>query len=297
MKVKILQSYYSSEVDLVGLVFKATYKDGMYYVEGSDILAVGGRYFAREHKYSFSAEDVQEIRETFKVGDKVRLKKEFYKEYVFKANSSQREWRRDIAGTNGKTLTVSHVHSGFYCDNFYAMEFPGMHFPIECFELAEPEKKPVVEVNRQAKIGEWIKVVNAQPNIHTQSYKDGDIIRVSQLTDVKNVEIGGDAIFACEYVVLENYEPKKKNDDATQIRKWTPEEIVKAKCFLGGELIYAKCKFVYDKKNGKTACFNYENGKSAETKCAPNDEFNTHIGAVVAYCKTCGVKIPEFITR
>lgn len=257
------------------------------------------------------------MKQGFKVGDYVRLKKGFYKEDVFKTNSTQHAWRRDIAKTNGKTLTVSHVYRGIYCDNFYATELPAVHFPADCFELAEPEKKPFVEVNREAKVGEWIKIV--RPESTGGKYKYGDIFKVMSrkynfiyVADLERI------IYHREYVVLENYEPKKKNDDAfdflpvsfdeinavsehvtlvTKTRRWTPEEIVKAKCLLAEWIIGSRflCSFVRDGR--KTTCYNPRTCKTGESKPSPDDEYNEYIGAVVAYCKTCGVKIPEFITR
>lgn len=175
----------------------------------------------------------------FKIGDKIRLKKEFYKEEVFKGMS--RSLKKPIAYLQGKSVSVVSVPN-FNRNDVAIIVTDGVDiyiFPPCIFELAEPEKK-AEELNQYIKVGDYVKILS---------------------------------------------------------RKWTPEEIVQAQCFLAGELIYAKCKFVYDHNSNRTACYNYETGKSAEAKCSPNDMFNPYIGAVVAYCKTCGVKIPEFITK
>ena len=74
-------------------------------------------------------------------------------------------------------------------------------------------------------------------------------------------------------------------------RKWTEEEITKAKCFLAEELIKGTYKFTY--RRNRIDCSN--GVETATAKCSSKDEYNQYIGAVVAYCKVSGIKIPEFI--
>lgn len=69
----------------------------------------------------------------------------------------------------------------------------------------------VREVKRKAKVGEYVKVVNAKPAI--PSYKNGDIFKVTYVTAsgciCKNSE-GDTGLWHEEYVVLENYKPEKE---------------------------------------------------------------------------------------
>lgn len=68
----------------------------------------------------------------------------------------------------------------------------------------------VREVKRKAKVGEYVKVVNAKPAI--PSYKNGDIFKVTYVTTsgciCKNSD-GDTGLWHEEYVVLENYKPKE----------------------------------------------------------------------------------------
>lgn len=70
----------------------------------------------------------------------------------------------------------------------------------------------VREVKRKAKVGEYVKVVNAQPWMIP--YKNGDIFKVISTSKPGVViEKDGEPVTAAwhrEYVVLENYKPKEK---------------------------------------------------------------------------------------
>lgn len=76
----------------------------------------------------------------------------------------------------------------------------------------------VREVKRKAKIGEYVKVVNAKPAIH--SYKNGDIFKVTYVTAsgciCKNSD-GDTGLWNEEYVVLENYKPEKEPEKKDEI--------------------------------------------------------------------------------
>lgn len=65
--------------------------------------------------------------------------------------------------------------------------------------------KKAREVVRKAEDGEWIKVLN---DLSFIGIKKGEIRQVRMATD-KGVDAGG-FIYHSEYVVLENYKPKKR---------------------------------------------------------------------------------------
>lgn len=79
--------------------------------------------------------------------------------------------------------------------------------------MGEDAKPDDGEVKRKAKIGEYVKVVNAKPAI--PSYKKGDIFKVTYVTTsgciCKNSD-GDTGLWHEEYVVLENYKPEKKDE-------------------------------------------------------------------------------------
>lgn len=77
----------------------------------------------------------------------------------------------------------------------------------------------VREVKRKAKVGEYIKIVDAMPFLI--SYKNGDIFKVIS-TDKSGVvvEKDGTPVTAArhrEYVVLENYKPEEMKEDDSEI--------------------------------------------------------------------------------
>lgn len=76
--------------------------------------------------------------------------------------------------------------------------------------MGEDAKPDDGEVKRKAKIGEYVKVVNAKPAI--PSYKNGDIFKVTYVTTsgciCKNSD-GDTGLWHDEYVVLENYKPEE----------------------------------------------------------------------------------------
>lgn len=72
----------------------------------------------------------------------------------------------------------------------------------------------VREVKRKAKVGEYVKVVNAKPAI--PYYKNGDIFKVTYVTAsgciCKNSDVDA-GLWHEEYVVLENYKPEENDSE------------------------------------------------------------------------------------
>lgn len=76
----------------------------------------------------------------------------------------------------------------------------------------------VREVKRKAKVGEYVKVVNAKPAI--PSYKNGDIFKVTYVTTsgcICKSSDGDTGLWHEEYVVLENYKPEKEPEKKDKI--------------------------------------------------------------------------------
>lgn len=76
--------------------------------------------------------------------------------------------------------------------------------------MGEDAKPDDGEVKRKAKIGEYVKVVNAKPAI--PSYKNGDIFKVTYVTTSGCICKNSDedtGLWHDEYVVLENYKPEE----------------------------------------------------------------------------------------
>ena len=93
-------------------------------------------------------------------------------------------------------------------------------------KLAEQDKETteleIVEVKRVAKIGEWVKIVNAHAIPITngkEDYKNGDILKIKRFdcgrpSYTEREKSGEDhrlkILFKDEYVVLENYKPAEE---------------------------------------------------------------------------------------
>lgn len=116
-----------------------------------------------------------------------------------------------IKWNSGDTLEEIGTHwnqnQGDTCYGFTDQSDRGICFGIFSDKNHIPYTPNYREVKRPAKVGEWIKVVNAQP-IYTQHYKTGDILHVTALTgyqsaDVKVSGIDDSYIDYQEYVVLE----------------------------------------------------------------------------------------------
>jgi hypothetical protein len=73
----------------------------------------------------------------------------------------------------------------------------------------QPTKQMVREVKRHAKVGEWVKIVDAERACY-EKYANGDVLRVEKV-DRGWVELscGGTSASPHEYVVLEGYKPEE----------------------------------------------------------------------------------------
>lgn len=115
----------------------------------------------------------------------------------------------------------------------------------------------VREVKRKAKVGEYIKIVDAMPSMIP--YKNGDIFKVIS-TSILGVVIEKDgtpitAAWHGEYVVLENYKPEEKKEDDSEIHV--------------GDMVYVTrsgdCYSMYDTWSGLGSYRqNFVNGVSVE---------------------------------
>ena len=85
-------------------------------------------------------------------------------------------------------------------------------------EDAKPDNG-VREVKRKAKVGEYIKIVDAHP--YLIPYKNGDVFKVISTSEPGVViEKDGTPVTSAwhrEYVVLENYKPEEKKEDDSEI--------------------------------------------------------------------------------
>ena len=77
------------------------------------------------------------------------------------------------------------------------------------------EDNGVREVKRKAKVGEYIKIVDAKPLFN--SYKNGDVFKVVSVhrasVEIKKDETKVTAAWHEEYVVLENYKPEENDSE------------------------------------------------------------------------------------
>ena len=71
----------------------------------------------------------------------------------------------------------------------------------------------VREVKRKAKAGEYVKIINAKDTYN--NYRNGDILKIIDADFyIRYGRYLGQFLFDTEYVVLENYKPKEKKENA-----------------------------------------------------------------------------------
>ena len=108
----------------------------------------------------------------------------------------------------------------------------------------------IKEVKRHAKVGEYVKIVDAYDSCG--KYKNGDILKIIKDTD--HVRYGctdGEFLFDSEYVVLEGYEQDKQYEPKEPY-KFKVGDIVKGKTESYGEYIITTS----DMTRGKVICVN-----------------------------------------
>lgn len=115
----------------------------------------------------------------------------------------------------------------------------------------------VREVKRKAKVGEYIKIVDAHP--YLIPYKNGDVFKVISTNEPGVViEKDGTPVTSAwhrEYVVLENYKPEEKKEDDSEIHVGDMIEVTRS----GG------CYSTYDTWSGLGSYRqNFVNGVSVE---------------------------------
>ena len=88
----------------------------------------------------------------------------------------------------------------------------------------------VREVKRKAKVGEYIKIVDAHP--YLIPYKNGDVFKVISTSESGVViEKDGTPVTSAwhrEYVVLENYKPEEKKEDDSEIHVGDMVEVTRS---------------------------------------------------------------------
>ena len=115
----------------------------------------------------------------------------------------------------------------------------------------------VREVKRKAKVGEYIKIVDAHP--YLIPYKNGDVFKVISTREPGVIiEKDGTPVTSAwhrEYVVLENYKPEEKKEDDSEIHVGDMIEVTRS----GG------CYSTYDTWSGLGSYRqNFVNGVSVE---------------------------------
>lgn len=127
---------------------------------------------------------------------------------------------------HGKHGTIVSLENKDFAENMFAVELdepvyvhdcvgqtkPGHGCYVEAVHLRheQPTKPTVREVKRRAKVGEWVKIVEADHG-HGEKYKTGDVLRVVRVDRVGCVSLncGGFVASPREYVVLEGYQPEE----------------------------------------------------------------------------------------
>lgn len=150
----------------------------------------------------FAKPEVKEVKRPAKVGEWIKIVEPFFTAGCYKTGDILK-----VCRVNDSDLGVyTERNPGFYISN---KEYVVL-------ENYEPPKKPEVkEVKRKAKVGEYIKIVNAHET--WGYYVNGDIFQVDSIKGWGTLGVyvpkkNWPYIADDEYVVLENYEPEDGED-------------------------------------------------------------------------------------
>lgn len=99
---------------------------------------------------------------------------------------------------------------GHDCDGAAKLGY-GRWFFASDLSHEQPTKPQVREVKRNAKVGEWVRIVDALHG-YGEKYKNGDVLRtvVVDCLGFADLSCGGAGAYPGEYVALEGYQPEEK---------------------------------------------------------------------------------------
>lgn len=141
----------------------------------------------------------------FKVGDRVVIKSNAHRWIVGKVGR--------IVSVEGKLYGVEtdEAHEILHTCGFRAKANHGWYCFADELSHEKPTKPEVREVERIAKVGEWVKIVK-KDGFFGERYSIGDILTVEGVDCAGWVKLscGGTAAMPAEYVVLEGYQPEGK---------------------------------------------------------------------------------------
>mgnify|MGYP007069473121 CR=1 FL=1 len=297
MKVLLNGNTYRSALN--GHVYEADLvSDGMVTISGAQ-LAVYSDVFDTTHKYHFSNtcgdnwEEVVEEKTVYKFekGDKIKLKKDFYKEENFK--ELVRSSRKSIAELVGKILTVKSY--GYVSNDLLHVTIGGEGDYVILTSVAEPIAKPATREKRKAVEGEYVKIVKPLMAI---GYGEDAVFEVGEVC--KNgflVKDSEDKLYISdsEYVVIPAPE---FNVPAPALRTWTQEEIQEAKDIVL-DILFSETRVL--KIEGKDIIktgdpiFSAYGGKRYTARCSEHDQWNFWVGKMVAMCTASGRKLPDWV--
>lgn len=108
------------------------------------------------------------------------------------------------------------------------------------YVVLENYKPEVEEVNRKAKVGEYVKIVNTKGTTTWGKYSEGDILKVVEASICHNMVVcetpkGRVGVLDREYVVLEGYKPEEKKVEEPEVKEVKVKEV--KRCAKVGEYI------------------------------------------------------------